>query len=327
MRMSYEEVLELLGIVVTERSPRRLWARCPSGNHADNRPSWSLTISGANEGQSYCQSCHWGRTTLAFLVVHVRACKLADAVAWLESVGAGEAERVPVTSVRLDVAPLARAGFRLPEEIVFEPLAQWPPAMRAYAESRGITAEQVDRWRIGYAVDGALVGRIVIVTRDAHGTPTNYTGRTIGPDPRRYYNARVEERPDPKVLFGEEHWTADRSVVYVTEGALNALAVERAFAWPIMWQWPNVAALSGSRVHPAAFAKLATFRRVVVLTDPDRAGDVAAEELHQGLARATEIVRVRLPEGTDAASLSREALRAALPTPWASTGTGHTSPR
>ena len=302
-----EAVLRILGVEVTERTPRRIWARCPSGNHEDARPSWSIMVEGENTGQHYCQSCKWG-DSLVGLVMKVRGVGFYAAKEWLSGVGAGEAEREVVTGLRVEIRPIRPSLFQIPPGVEFRPFERWPDSIRRYALSRGITAEQVDRWGIGYAIDGRLAGRIVIVTRDGYGRPANYTGRTIGRDPRRYFNATNAEGPDLKVLFGEEHWSGKFGDVFVTEGALNALALER-----VLPPFPDLAALSGSRIHGAVIAKLSRFRRVVDLTDPDRAGDEASLLLFSGLVAAgTEHVRVRLPEKTDAADLSPDALHAVI---------------
>jgi 5S rRNA maturation endonuclease (ribonuclease M5) len=306
-----QDVLGRLRIDVTKETERgvRLWAKCPSGTHEDANPSWSIMASGARRGAHYCASCHYGGH-LVDLVMTVRDVGYHVAREWLAEVEAGYGARAPALAARVDVRPVGARPFRVPLEVVFEPLSAWPTPMRRYAEARGIDAWQVERWRVGYAVDGRLAGRIVLVTRDAAGTPAGYAARTISRDPavKRYLAPRGEERPDFGVMFGEERWPsrAQRDLVVVLEGALNALAVERALV--AHGGVASLATLSGSRAPAIVFAKLATFSRVVSLTDSDRAGDLVDEELKMGLGRHVDYRRVRLRPKTDPDSISPEEL-------------------
>lgn len=295
---SIADVLHLLGIEIDPNlsDASRLWAKCPHPDHADTHPSWSIMTSGEKRGLHYCASCHWGGT-LIDLVVQVRKLAFSNARRWLSSVDAGTAERPPPTSLSIELRSFTSRSFQLPPEVLFRSVDDWPSVARSYAlVRRGIPRAQIEQWRIGFAVDGGLGGRIVIVTRDRHGRDANYTGRTFFDVEPRYKNAREEESPDRSILFGEEFWNRQR-VVVVVEGALKALAVSRVF--------PSVAvaALSGSNVHPSHLVKLASFPRVVSLTDADRAGEHAHSELLQSLARSTDFREVKLPRGEDADSI------------------------
>lgn len=310
MTADVREVLRRLRVEITEEgSAGRVWAKCPAGTHEDANPSWSIMTTGEKAGVHYCASCHYGGH-LAGLVETVRDVGYWSAKEWLEEVEAGFGERARVTSVTVRVGSISRHAFRVPPEVDFAPLARWPKSIRVYAEQRSIEAWQVARWRVGYAVDGRLAGRIVLVTRDRAGTPTGYAARSVSKDPtvKRYLAPRTEERPDFGVLFGEEFWPEQRArgTVVVLEGALNALAVERAIV--AAGSDASLAVMSGSRAPAIVFAKLATFPRVVNLTDADHAGDAVAEELHLGLGRHVDFQRVRLRPKTDPNNISRDEL-------------------
>ncbi len=66
---------------------------------------------------------------------------------------------------------------------------------------------------------------------------------------------------------------------------------------------------SGSAVSLSQILKVSTFDRVVLLTDPDPAGDAAAAYLTGALGRHVEMRRVRLSKGEDAQSVGDEELR------------------
>lgn len=317
-RRDVEVVVATLGIEGRRRG-RRLYALCPY--HDDRTPdTWSIAVSGKDEGRHHCFACGGGGGLLDLvarvlgLEVRVPGETEEDAVEaarvearrWLER-EVVEAPPVPVPERARMVVPETRsASFVLPPEVIVAPLRSWVTPARAYAERRGVTAEQVERWGLGYAVDGRLAGRIVVVVRDREGRPANYMARAFGRQERRYFypDGRAGARKD--VMFGEGGWPSEgrRGTVVVLEGAFNALALERAV--------PGVpfAALGGSDVRLGHLSRLATFPHVVVLTDNDGAGEEAAAALVAGLSRHSWVDRVMPREGPDLDELPPRELEA-----------------
>lgn len=286
--------------IETEPRPRgkRLWGRCPF--HTDKNPSWFIRPDGRRAGQHHCFVCQEGGT-LAELVAAVLGLSMFEADIWLAELGEHGAPPEPAP---VDVAGTETTGglfaaesrFRLPPEVILEPLAQWPTPARRYAERRGLTPAQVTRWRIGHAVHGRLAGRVVLTTWARHGGALRaaaYQARTYAGEEPRYQYPRGSERPDLDVLFGEMFWPpapARRAArLVVVEGGLKALALDRVGV-------PYVAALGGSHIRPAHVTRLATFGEVVLLTDADKAGSRAEGELAAALVRhVPRLVRGRLP--------------------------------
>lgn len=315
-----EQVLARLGIEAKKKG-RDWWARCPSPDHEDRNPSWHIRDEPGAErhGKMHCFSCKWGGTVedLVGAVLGFQgddSDKREAARKWLA--GFAVEQKLP-TSVRVKVTGTFHK-FRLPEEARFGPLHSWVTPAREFAQSRGIPEWQVDRWGLGYVVDGLLAGRLMIPYCDARGVPRGYTARTFlgkGKVLKRYKEPEPTEGADLDTMFGEQHWESPRLEVYVTEGALNALAVERTMTYQAVGGLVvtgSVAATAGSHLRPAHATKLATFRTVVVLTDPDKAGDRIAADMGANLARHSRVVRVRLPEGKDANDLPREELAARI---------------
>lgn len=301
-------VLRRLGIE-GETYGDHLVALCPY--HVSRKPHWRIRLSGPRRGLHWCFSCNEGGD-LYDLVMHVRQyATRAAAVGWVEE-NFGEVTEEDLTAPTLEVVAglPGRKVFRLPRGVVVgEPLAQWPTLIREYVEGRGIEPWQVERWRIGYAVDGRLQGRIVLPIHNAWGELASYVGRAWREMPKRYLYPREEEGPDPDVMFGEAHWPRamqQRGTCVVLEGAIKALAVERAV------QHVSIGAIGGSGVTLLQVTKLGTFRKVVVFTDADAAGEKAGFELQAGLSGLTEVERVRLPPGEDADSVPRERVRELL---------------
>lgn len=310
--MSLEPVLKALGIEARKRGSE--WsALCPDPAHNDRNPSWLLRDDPGSErhGLHHCWSCGFSGS-LVDLVMFVRRVPYRVAKAWLEGEGHAFDDAPPVaTTTNLKVRHNGRNRFHVPDGVDFAPLARWVTPARAYAESRHILPEQVDRWGIGYAVDGPLAGRIVIPYVNAAGRMRGYTARTYIGDTVRYKEPGASEGADGSTMFGERYWdSVSRETVFVAEGALNALAVERALRSGD--SWPCVAATAGSSLRVAHAAKLSTFSSIVVLTDPDAAGDKLADQIANECGIFPKITRVRLREGTDADSIGPEELRRAI---------------
>jgi DNA primase len=295
-------LLASLELEVFEDQGAELVARCPSRSHPDRNPSWTIRVGGEKNGLHTCRSCGFGGDAFT-LAMHVLGVGFGVAKEWVEEHAVKQGEQAVASSVSVDLTLRApKRGFVMPAG--FDRTSPWPAPPYQYLRMRGITHEQIERWGIGYALEGKLAGRVVIPIRDRAGRLGGYVARTFSGQPVRYLTPATEERADPAAVFGEEAWVNDGDVV-VCEGAINALAVERLTRG-------CVAALGGSRVDPGAVAKLAKFCGVVVLTDSDPSGDKAWGELFAALGQHVRIVRAKMPVGTDPASAESSVLREVL---------------
>lgn len=290
-------LLGRLGLKV-ERRGHELWVCCPF--HEERTPSFCVRDQPGNEERHAhyrCYgSCEVRGGSVIGLVMRMLDLDRDEAWRWI-----GGDAAPPMMRVEVEVQRTA-GPFQLPVGVVLAPLAKWVTPAMEYALSRGVTPEQVDRWRLGYAVEGYLGGRVVLPVRDARHRLVSYTGRTFTGSAKKWRMARAEDGADKGAIFGEEHWPplAERHRVAVTEAALDALAVERVV--PGMF----VAAVYGSELLPGHVARLSTFQEVVVLGDPDPAGKKLAEQIRQALARWSKVRVAALPEGHDPNSLERE---------------------
>lgn len=267
-------------------------ALCPA--HEDKRPSWSIN---ARTGQHYCFSCGWGGGVADLVLRALQMDRLGmerrDAWEWMRREGLVKGSTGSALAVSLRLAPTHKRRFEMPAGVVSGvPLYTWPAEARAYLEKRRIEGWQVSRWGLGYATEGRLAGRVVFPVRSASGALLSYSARTYGSHPVRYLTPDTSEGADQGAIFGEQGWPAagERDAVVVVEGAIKALAVERAVGC-------HVAGLLGARrtSNPTIVGKLSTFRRVVVLLDADAAGDKGAAELITWLVRYAVVLRVRMP--------------------------------
>lgn len=307
--------LERLGIE-GQKKGRRIWALCPHREHQDRDPSWFIwsTEETKRAGLHRCFSCNY-KGNLAQLVAYTLqlpprddgAPDLRAAHEWLKGDVVAQPPPRPVT---VTVGASNRSAFELPDGVRLIPFAEWPSGIRRYLLKRHVTAAQVARWGLGYAVDGRLGGRVVLVVRDATGVPVSYTGRAYDSDGRRYLNPLDYEGADKAAIFGEQHWppAADRSAaaVYAAEGAFKVLAIERALG-----RVP-LAGLMGSRIHPKHLLKLSAFGRVVYVEDHGAAGFKAAAKLEASLARHLSFSRVIISNTHDADDIPIPDLRRIL---------------
>lgn len=289
----------------------RLWvAACPKhqaewfsqNNVSPGKGSWFITDDKGEpkNGLQHCFGCGFGGTAVD-LVQQVLDIEYSSAIEFIKERAYGEL--IPYTSIKVNFKSLSRPVFKIPPGVIFEPLDEWPTAARNYLTERQVTPYQVDKWNLGYSIQGRLAGRIFIPICNAKGVLTSYMARSYCNHDRRYLEPTEEEKPDIDSVFGEHQWSKTRETLILSEGAFNCLALERAFPFV------DVGALRGSNVTPKKILKLATFKRIIVVTDNDRAGINAEEKLKANLDRHIEYKRVLLPEEEDANSLPVDVLR------------------
>lgn len=303
MKVDVEKLLQRLGIEAKRRG-REWFAKCPNPEHDDHDPSWRIRDEpGATKhGFHHCWPCGFQGTAIVLVQRVLGIESYADARRWIEEGGIVDQREVEAVVVR--TIP-HRGRFKLPEGVRVEPIANWPgPARDYFLKTRRLEEWLVEKWGIGYAVEGRLSGRIVFVLRDAAGRPTGYSARTFVGDAKRFLEPDAPERASPSAMFGEQHWPARRDVVFVFEGAIKALAADASL------EGICVAATTGSELRPMHVTKLATFGTQVLIGDSDKAGSRLNQALEDGLARHGNPRRLALPK--DADELSRDELRTIL---------------
>jgi DNA primase len=300
-------LLDALGIQTRDHGVE-LWGPCPHPDHDEKRPSWSIHNDPQDpaNGSHYCFGCQFSGGPVD-LVAAVRGISLGGARQWITDRGLWLKGSLPL-AVRFEVTNRFRLmTLHLPSGLVEGPLARWPTPIRRYAESRGITAEQVERWELCFAVDGPMGGRIVFPVKDERGMWVGWHARTYCKQDKRYKNASRADGYDPGAIFGMRWWPPleERGQVVLTEGALDALACERAGA-------RFIAAIGGSEAHARQLLKLQTWSCILIATDGDHAGDAVFKTLKSLLGSRCRVLRVDMPRGKDAAAIQEEQLRELL---------------
>lgn len=291
-------MLQLLGITDWRMRNGELWACCPFPDHNEHTPSWSIKEA---TGVHYCQGCHRGGGAVELVRRVLDLAAWSSAYEWVESKGLFQDGSLPL-EVRLDITTPSLGGykFEVPQDVRFKPLPEWVTPARRYAEERGLTEDQVERWGLGYAAGGFYAGRIILPTRNRAGEVTSIAGRAWSKDKRpKYLNPRTIVGYDPGAIFGEQFWPVipTRCTLVLCEGELNALACERMGA-------AYVGALGGSQLEKEQVLKLSQFATVILAVDIDRAGTEIAEQLRATLVRWKRVQRVPFPDKRDPADLA-----------------------
>lgn len=288
------DLLSALGVKY-EYSEGKYVAKCPHPSHPDRKPSWSMLESGSH----FCFACPF-RGGPWELVAAIKSCSLGEAAAWIrQNVMQREARVDELPTVQIVNGNSTHSKFELPAGVQIPSLdgTKWFAPASAYLASRSIPDWQIDRWHIGFATRGRCAFRVVIPVH-TQGHLVSYTARAFVDDGRPRYDAarRKDSGARPELaLFGEPAFD-DGATVTVAEGAFSMLALERAGA-------PNPCAILGSENFGEEKRDiLSRFERVLVATDPDRAGNEAYEEIRAALCRYSEVHRIELAQSPDDAS-------------------------
>lgn len=313
-RIDVEKLLTVLGMQY-ERRGRTLRGVCPNPDHHDTSPSWGIVDApgSADHAGHHCFSCKFGGGPWE-LVMAVRGVDEDEAFAFVGDVVSGSPrlpEGVPTVTIK---QPAPRREFVLPSGVQIPSIdgSTWPDAFARYLERRGVTGEQVERWRIGFATSGSLKWRVVIPVH-TRGRLVAYVARSIFADRSVRYDMPNRGTPGANpamALLGEPLLDPSLRVLTIAEGSFSMLALERAGAL-------NPVALLGSDWSPEKSNILTAVEwdHVLIATDPDMAGDRVARAISASFrSTKTKVSRVSLvqsPDDSEQGSL-RTALEHAL---------------
>jgi 5S rRNA maturation endonuclease (ribonuclease M5) len=156
-----------------------------------------------------------------------------------------------------------------------------------YLQQRGITTEDIFRYRMGYCESGSYRGRIIVPSYDVTGRLNYFTARSFYDGQMKYKNPPASKNT---VVF-ENMVDWDEEVVLV-EGMFDAIAVRR-----------NAIPLMGKTISPALEAALLrnSVEKVTIFLDTDARID--ALKLEHRLRQYDIETQVVLFEGKDASEL------------------------
>ena len=160
-----------------------------------------------------------------------------------------------------------------------------------YLVERGLSAELVAEFGLGYCSRGVMAGRICIPIHDAAGQLVAYAGRWPGEPPEGVERYRLPKKFEKSRVLFNLHRVSDAEHVVLVEGYWSAFRLH-ALGVP-------VAALMGSSVSEEQLALLRErgTRHVTLLLDGDDAGRKARERALPALASAFFVRAPLLPDG------------------------------
>ena len=337
------DIVALISNTAALRKSGRRWVGlCPF--HSEKTPSFSVN---AEEGLYYCFGCRASGDAITF----VRETEGLDFAASVEVLAAranitlrydskGEAAQ---SGRRRKLAELVAAAM----EWYHERLLEHPGAgaARGYLRSRGLTGEEVRRFKVGWAPTewdalcaalrsrasaedligaglavvssrGGLIdnfrGRVLFPVFDRRGDPVGFGGRILpGADERagpKYKNSPESPLYAKSSLLYGLNWARD-AIVLAREGESEAIVCE-GYTDVIGLHaagLPQAVATCGTALTEDHVRMLGGFaQRIVLAFDADAAGSAAAERIYQWESRYNLDVRVAdLPEGDDPDDLAR----------------------
>ena len=163
-----------------------------------------------------------------------------------------------------------------------------------YLTQRGLAAETIRTFGLGFCQHGSLRGWIAIPVHDQDGRLVAYAGRWPGEPPYGEPKYRLPRGFRKSLeLFNQHRAPAGSDPLVVVEGFFGCMAV---------WQagYRRVVSLMGSMLSAAQESRIATMapNGVVLMFDTDEAGRRGALETRQRLARHLRVSAIRLPEQT-----------------------------
>jgi DNA primase len=341
------ESSDIVAVVSEYTSLRRVGRRwvglCPF--HAEKSPSFSVN---GEEGLYYCFGCHVKGDVITF----VREKERVDFVAAVEKLAARAGVTLRYTDAsqgenrrrrRALVEALEQAVSWYHERLLSAPDAA---GARRYLRGRGLSGEEVRRYRLGWAPQGwdelaraldvpaqvfvdaglgfrnrngrltdAFRNRVLFPIFDVAGDPVGFGGRIMpGEDGPKYKNtAESALYAKSKVLYGL-NWAKGAIVqadeVIVCEGYTDVIGFAAAGV-------DRAVATCGTALTEEHVRVLTAYaHRIVLAFDADAAGQAAADRFYAWERQyAVDVAVAALPAGVDPADLARsdpEALQAAV---------------
>ena len=190
---------------------------------------------------------------------------------------------------------IANKRLSLPEEfITLTGKGQSLSSIKAlnYLKNRGITKDDIIRWKIGYCIRGQFEGRIVIPSFDEEGYLNYFVARSYTNDWRKYKNPSATKNVVFNHLFID--WDSDLSIV---EGAFDAIKAG-----------PNAIPLLGStlRENSKLFQEIVKNDTPVFIALDNDAEDKSVKLISTLLSYGVETYKIDTSDYQDVGEMTKE---------------------
>lgn len=261
-------------------------APCPFHNDT-GRPNWGLNL---ETGLHRCFSCG-AKGDFAALYAHVEQVDPVQAFLYLR----GQARTPQALHRRLEGAlerlqkPGKTSAPHPPAEL--PRLNVYPRFYHPYLKERGISSESAKRWNLRYS---KMRNAIVIPALDEDHKLWGYIYRNLDPNARtRYLYSKDFHRTE--VLYGFRFWheglvgyNAQNRKMVVVEGAFDTI-------WATQTGLPAVGIL-GSFPSDHHMSLMKEAGQIIVMTDKDKAGVLAAIQIGESLGTKVPVLIARYPK-------------------------------
>jgi DNA primase len=165
-----------------------------------------------------------------------------------------------------------------------------------YLKERGLTADTILRFGLGFCTSGSMVGHVVIPIHNVHGEIVAYAGRWPGNPPNETPKYKLPAGFRKSVELFNMHRAiqeSDDQPLVIVEGFFDCMHI-------VQNGYDRTIALMGSTLSPVQEQLLRQHTtpetRIVLMLDEDEAGRTARSEIIQRLAIGRFVKIVRLPE-------------------------------
>lgn len=247
-----EKFLKELGIRVVNHHSENFMCHCPF--HKDEHPSFAIH----ENGKWICFSCG-KKGTIEYLLQLLNK----------------EDARMIITKV--DIVNKLRVGSKNYGDRYYEYLVYRDSYDHSYMQSRGISIEVANIFKLGY---DANVPAVIFPAFNYKNVFVGYSRRNITTLPKyRHYSQRI--------LFNENNVDFDKDIM-VVEGAVDVL---KAYQFGIT----NVVGISGCTITSLQEAELIRFPKVILALDNDDAGNKAMQSIGRFLSLKTSVSCLMYP--------------------------------
>lgn len=259
-----------------------VWVQCPFCN--DDKYRMGINVA---SGLAHCfrSSCEWKTSDRRHLFRELA--KLLNISERMDDIR--RAENKPKKEKKEKVS---YAKCQLPVE--YEPLINYDDsdiaACRAmkYVLDRGITSEQIKKYRLGFCVTGDYAWRIIFPIT-FRGKLKAFTGRDFSGLPD--IDPKYRNSPGPKFLFNIPRNKQKKCIL--VEGPIDKLAVERAI------DKYDVLGRLGAGLTKNVMRELLSYDEIILWPDPDRGGIELTISAAQSLDKRGRRVSVVMPHEDD----------------------------
>jgi len=263
--------------------------KCPFCTHHKNKLEINCITNVKKENPWHCWVCEAKGKTIKSLLK--RAKVPADKMAELNLIivpGKDEAKYINTTLS----LPAEYISFNDNETFITDRIAQIESKHAfKFLKKRGITADDIIKYNIGFCKDGPYKDRVIIPSYDESGILNYFIARAYKDDMQKYKNPPA----DAKLIIGLELFINWDAPIILIEGMFDALTVKR-----------NVIPLFGKIIHEKLMIKLvrSSVNRIYIALDPDAIKN-ALKYAEQLMAYGKEVYLVEL-DGKDANEIGFE---------------------